>query len=193
MSEDKRHASRVYKAEDAVSWSAEADVILTDIRIVRKWVREIVRSAWWREHYPLVRSVRVEASIQARSDARAGWYWRGGVQVPLLRVRSTSVHYRRAGRYGEYRAVRTDPNAIRLARWVVLHELAHLAAPRKAAHDEQWAAEYVAIVDRFLGRQDAENLAYSLNTVLDPGQIAAKEPWIPKEIWEGLDSTTDDC
>lgn len=161
MTESKQYARHIYSAEDQVQWSDEATGLIGDVRIARTWVQEITASAWWQRHCPAISKVRVETSIQ-KSAARAGLYQRGGLLVPMIRIRATALRYERAGAYQEWRVVRTDPNACVVPKWVVLHELAHCVVPM-ANHGPEWQLVFVHLVREYISRDDALLLALSFH------------------------------
>lgn len=127
--------SRVYAAEGVIQQKA-ADPAFEELAACQKYVDRIRHSAWFRRHYP------------------------GALQYIRLKD----------GR-GSTRA-RADNATIDLPRWgrqkaVILHELAHCVIRQTygsrtmAGHGREWAAVYLALVRRWMGREAAAKLKAS--------------------------------
>ena len=115
----------------------------------RKRVYESEKDAFGREYWldegDWVTLIGVERFVASVTRSR-WWRARGGpAEVEVRRGRSNQ----RRGKAHPERAVISLPR-FTWRRWYVLHELAHLLAPRRAAwHGPEFCRVYLALLDRF--------------------------------------------
>ena len=126
--------SKVYAAEQATSMCrAGAEPDLRSMKDLAEFVNgRIVGSSYWRRSHPKVKAV-IVADGRGRSAA-GGSYYRRRITMPLWSR----------------------------SRLIVCHELAHVVTdPEEPAHGWAFCAEYLRLVERFIGRAEAEELRAS--------------------------------
>jgi putative metallohydrolase (TIGR04338 family) len=131
--------SKVYAAErSALSGDPTPD--WATVKEVQVFVNRITRTQWWLKRSWNERHRNREVLVvdgRGSSSGRAFWSARRRTAVIAL------------------------PRWAR-SRWVVCHELAHLMTPdRFAPHGAEWAANYLALVRRWIGPDAADALEAS--------------------------------
>lgn len=133
--------SKVYAAERSVfsGGSHRPELLLTEAQL-RRWLKTITTSTWWRRRHDEDRWPRHAPYLEFGD--------RGG-----------SAHYQ-----PWTRTIRLRPGSMR--RWVLLHELAHHVSSNvnEAAHGWEFCAAYLALVRKWLGVEAERKLRAAFRT-----------------------------
>ena len=112
--------SLAYRAENAAEfWETGFGRTFESLADVQAFIDRVIRGAWWRNRF----------------DARP-------IRVEMKRRGST-----RSSAFRSARKIAFAPGHLTLA--VVLHEMAHIAAPAGAHHGQTWRRVYLDLVRRF--------------------------------------------
>jgi putative metallohydrolase (TIGR04338 family) len=124
---------KLYKAEQVLR-KEYCRYEFTTIEEVTVWVQQIMHSAWWKKHYP--NHYTLEISNGAGKTKALGAPRSNGIWMALPTW------------------ARKD--------CVILHEMAHGVCPRHfAAHGREYAAIYLKLVTRFMGKKAGQVLRKS--------------------------------
>jgi hypothetical protein len=144
---------RVYDAETAAAAECPVDALDGTVPAAQAYVDRITSSAWWRRNAPEhLRPAGRERVLLIRPGKQGSYAhvthprpWRGRYLYWI------SLGTRPYGKPTPDRAHIADP-------WVLLHELAHFLVPVSEGHGRVYAAAYVRLVGRWLGRPHAAAL-----------------------------------
>lgn len=136
--------SKVYAAEREV-WG-EWRVILNSLDEIQAFADKVTRSKLYAELKPYgLMSKRVIVDREASDRARS-WSW-GGYTIYYRGNTHYAISISKAQRFN----------------WVVLHEIAHCAAPQSSKHDDTFCIIYIALVEKFIGAEAGMALRRSFN------------------------------
>jgi putative metallohydrolase (TIGR04338 family) len=141
--------SKVYAAERFWRYSGGGRHVgarnerLETVPEMQAWVDKITASAWWQQRYPHVSKITV----------RDGAGQRRALGYPGRRMISMPKWSRSRG--------------------VILHEVAHVIAPTGTAwHGWEYCAELLALVQHFLGKEEAD----ALRAAFDQERVRYRKP-----------------
>lgn len=125
--------ARCYAAENAAFDGLKAPPLSWDQ--TRAFVDRVFRSKWMEQRYP-----------------HAARRWR--------------LNCIRLGKGREGTRALAGPGGITLPGWsrqpaIILHEIGHVLAPVASRHDHEWAAIYLKLVSRFMGKENHDRLRSS--------------------------------